>query len=178
MLDREEVVMPTNKTLLQEALEAWRDARLGFIDEARNIPAYRWDYRPVPEVKSVQELSVHILEVAMMMVGELTRDDTNFRRAPWNQLLRKYAKPAYEATSRGELLRLLNSQLKDGIRQFEAVGELHMMQLIERFDRTPGTRLGWLMHGVDQEMYHRGQLTVYARLLGIEPALTRRIRGG
>jgi uncharacterized damage-inducible protein DinB len=25
-------------------------------------------------------------------------------------------------------------------------------------------------------MYHRGQITVYARLLGIEPALTKRIR--
>jgi uncharacterized damage-inducible protein DinB len=27
-------------------------------------------------------------------------------------------------------------------------------------------------------MYHRGQLTLYARLLGLEPALTKRIREG
>jgi uncharacterized damage-inducible protein DinB len=52
-----------------------------------------------------------------------------------------------------------------------------MLQLITRFDGTPGTRMAWLHHGIDQEMYHRGQLTLYARLLGIEPALTKRIRG-
>jgi len=27
-------------------------------------------------------------------------------------------------------------------------------------------------------MYHRGQLATYERLMGIEPALTRMIRGG
>ena len=53
-----------------------------------------------------------------------------------------------------------------------------MLQLIERFDGEKGTRLAWLYHGIAQEEYHRGQLALYARLIGIEPALTRRIRGG
>lgn len=165
-------------TRLEEALEAWEDARRGFIDEVRNIPASRWDFRPTPEMKSVRELAVHILEVAMMMTGELTREETNLRRLPWPKLLRKYAGPAYRAGSRGELLKLLRSQLRDGVRSFREAGELHMLQYIQRFDGKRGTRLAWLYHGIDQEMYHRGQITVYARLLGIEPALTRRIRAG
>jgi len=164
-------------TLLEEALESWEDARMGFIDEARNIPAAQWDYRPTPEMKSVRELAVHILEVAMMMTGELTREDTDFRRLPWTKLLEKYAGPAYHAQTRRELLSLLKSQLRDGIQSFRAVGELHMFQHIQRFDGSMGTRLAWLFHGIDQEMYHRGQMTVYARLLGLEPALTQRIRG-
>ena len=149
-----------------------------FVDEVRNIPAGKWGFRPTPEVKSVQELVVHVLEIAMMMTGELTRPDTNFRRAPWPKLLRMYAAPAYRAKTRGELLRLLKSQLREGQEAFRAVGELHMLQHMERFDGEKGTRLAWLWHGIDQEMYHRGQTTVYARLLGIEPALTKRIRGG
>jgi uncharacterized damage-inducible protein DinB len=36
----------------------------------------------------------------------------------------------------------------------------------------------WLHHGIAQEMYHRGQLTLYARLMGLKPALTKRIEGG
>jgi uncharacterized damage-inducible protein DinB len=169
--------MNPSTTILEEALESWEDARLGVINEVRNIPAAHWDYRPTPEVKSVRELVVHILEVAMMMTGELTRDDTDFRRAPWPKLLRMYAGPAYRAKTRGELLRLLRSQLRDGKKRFRAVGELHMLQHIKRFDGGKGTRFAWLWHGIDQEMYHRGQITIYARLLGIEPALTRRIRG-
>lgn len=165
-------------SLLEETLEAWRDVRLGVIDEVRNIPAKHFDFRPTPDVRSVREQVVHILEVAMMMVGELTRDDTDFRRAPWPGLLALYAKPAYAARTRGELLALLKSQLADGERRFRARGELALYQYLTRFDGAPGTKLTWLQHGIAQEMYHRGQLTLYARLLGLVPALTRQIAGG
>jgi uncharacterized damage-inducible protein DinB len=167
-----------NTSLLDEALEAWRDARQGVIAEVRNIPADQWDFRPAPEVRSVRELVVHILEVAMMMVGELTRDDADFRRAPWPKLLAMYAKPAYAAKSRDALLALLESQLADGERAFRARGELALLQFLTRFDGQPGTKFAWLHHGIAQEEYHRGQLATYARLLGLVPALTQRIMGG
>jgi uncharacterized damage-inducible protein DinB len=168
------MIKPT--TILEEALEAWEDARTGFIAEVRNIPATHFDFRPTPEIRSIRELVVHVLEIAMMMTGELTRKDTNFRRAPFPKLLKMYAQPAYDARTRAELLRLLATQLKDGQKKFRAAGELHMLQHITRFDGNEGTRMAWLCHGIDQEMYHRGQITVYARLLGIEPALTKMIR--
>ncbi|MFQ5707235.1 MAG: DinB family protein [bacterium] len=170
--------MTSFKSLLEETLDAWENARQGVIKEVENIPADKFDFRPTPEVRSVKEQVVHILEVAMMMTGELTRSDTNFRRAPWPELLKMYASQAYQAATREALLALLQSQLQDGMRKFQAAGELHMLQFIERFDGEPGTRLAWLQHGIAQEMYHRGQLTLYARLLGLEPALTRKIRGG
>ncbi|MGA7305265.1 MAG: DinB family protein [Rhodothermales bacterium] len=170
--------MPSYTNLLEEALEAWEDARLGALDEAANIPEEQWDFRPTPEVRSVRELVVHILEVAMLMTGELTRPDTNLQRAPWPKMLKTYAQPAYDAETRGELLKLMRSQLTDGVAAFRNAGELHMLQFIRRFDGKMGTRLAWFQHGIAQEMYHRGQLATYARLVGIEPALTRKIRGG
>ena len=104
--------------ILAETLEAWEDARMGVLDEAGNIPDKHWDFRPTPESKSVRELVVHILEVAMMMTGELTRPDTNFRRASWPKLLAMYAQPAYDANTRQKLLKMLRSQLRDGIKSF------------------------------------------------------------
>ena len=71
------------RNLLEEALESWTDARQGLIDEVSNIPVKAFDFRPTSAVRSVTELVVHILEVAMMMTGELTRTDTNFHRLPW-----------------------------------------------------------------------------------------------
>ena len=164
--------------LLEEALEAWEDARMGALEEARNIPEEHWDFRPTSDVRSVRELVVHILEVAMLMTGELTRPDTDLRRAPIPELLEMYARPAYDAETRGDLLELMRTQLSEGSAAFRGVGELHMLQFIKRFDGELGTRLAWLHHGIAQEMYHRGQITTYARLLGIEPALTKRIREG
>ncbi len=114
----------------------------------------------------------------MMMTGELTRVDTNFHRFPWPKLLRMHAKEAYQAKTKGDLVRLLKSQFTRAERRFLEVGELHMLQLIRRFDGELGTRLAWLHHGITHEEYHRAQLTVYARLMGIEPALTKQIRGG
>ncbi len=165
-------------SLLEETLEAWTDVRQGLIEEVENIPADRFDFRPAPEVKSVAELVQHILEVALMMTGELTRPDTDFRRAPWPELLDLYASHVKVASSKAQLLGLLGSSLAEAELSFREAGELHMLQFITRFDGQAGTRLAWLHHGIAQEMYHRGQLVLYERLMGIEPALTRRIRTG
>jgi uncharacterized damage-inducible protein DinB len=165
-------------SVLDETLEGWRDVRTGLIDEVRNIPAGQFDFRPTAETRNVRELVQHILEVAMMMTGELTRPDTNFQRVPWPKLLALYATDAYEAKTKQQIVALLGSQMKDAERKLREVGELSLFQFIERFDGKQGTKLAWWHHGIEQEMYHRGQLTLYARLLGIEPALTRQIRGG
>ena len=164
--------------LLEEALDAWTDARKGIIEEVENIPSDRFAFRPTPEVRSVAEMVRHILEVSLMMVGELTREETDFRRLPWPQLLEAHAGDVQRLETKAELVGALRRTLTQGRERFQAVGELHMLQLIQRFDCELGTRLAWLHHGIAQEMYHRGQLATYARLMGLEPALTRRIRGG
>lgn len=164
-------------SLLEEALEAWHDVRQGLIAEVENIPEDEFDFRPTAETRSVSELLQHILEVALMMTGELTRSDTDFRRAPWPDLLDMYASHVKEARRKRELLELLATSFEDAERKFREAGELAVLQLITRFDGARGTKLAWLHHGIAQEMYHRGQLVLYERLLGIEPALTRKIRG-
>ena len=92
--------MPHFDSLLEETLEAWSDVRQGLLEELENIPDDRFDFRPTPEVRSVAELTQHILEVALMMTGELTRPDTDFRRAPWPELLDLYAAHVKKATDR------------------------------------------------------------------------------
>lgn len=168
--------MPQFQSVLEETLEAWSDVRQGLIEELENIPDDRFDFRPTPEVRSVAELVQHILEVALMMTGELTRPDTDFGRAPWPELLDLYAAHVKQATSKRQLIDLLKQSIEEAEQKFLAAGELHILQLIERFDGEKGTRLAWLNHGIAQEMYHRGQIVTYQRLMGIEPALTRKIR--
>ena len=165
-------------SFLEETLEAWRDVRAGLIDELRNIPAHRFAFRPESRARSVAELAQHVLEIAMMMTGELTRPDTDFHRAPWERLLRMHAKRARAAHTKRDLINLMRSQLSDAERRFRRAGELELHQWILRFDGRRGTKLQWLHHGIAHEMYHRGQIALYARIMGIEPALTKRIRAG
>lgn len=163
--------------LLEEALEAWEDARRGLVAEAEQIDEEGWDWRPHPEARSVRELVRHVLESGLMMVGELTDPDGDFRRGGFVELVEEHAGDLPEQPDREEMLHLLRMRFAEGAAAFRGRGELEMLQYIRRFDGKPGTRLAWLHHGVAHEMYHRGQLALYARQMGLTPALTKQIRG-
>ena len=164
-------------TLLDEALEAWEYAREGVIAESASVPADRFDFRPAPESRSVAELVVHIVESGQMMAGELSRPDGDFTRQSYAEHLREHAGEITPDQPKEALLELLRRTGDAGRRLIRETGEVAMLQRIRRFDGREGTRLAWMNHGIDHEMYHRGQLALYVRLLGRVPALTRRIRG-
>ena len=165
-------------TLLEGALEAWTDVRRGVIDELRNIPEKEVDFRPRPESRSVAELGQHIVQSGLLMSGELSRPGGDFRRKGYEALLREHGGGTQRLRTRKSLLAALVRTHRDGERALLRAGELHILQTIRRFDGKPGTRLAWMNHGIAHEEYHRGQLALYARLLGRVPALTQLIQGG
>ena len=169
--------MAEPSTLLEEALEAWAYVRAGVIDEARSIPAGRFDFRPTPESRSPAELVAHVIESGQMMAGELTRADGDFTRQSYERHLSEHA--GQVATDRAPeiLIELLATTGEAGRRRIREAGEVMMLQRIRRFDGARGTRLAWMNHGIEHESYHRGQLALYVRLMGGVPALTRQIRG-
>lgn len=165
-------------TLLDEALEAWEGTRRGTLEEASVIPDDRYDWRPGPEARSVRELLRHILESTLMMVGELSREDGDWTRQSFREHLAEYAAHLDDEMSPQELRDELAVAFAEGAATLRATGEIGMLQRIRRFDGLDGTRLAWLRHGIAHEAYHRGQLALYARIMGITPALTRKIQGG
>ena len=165
-------------SLLDEAIEAWEDARNGVIAELENIPANRVDTAVAAGARSVGELALHIAEVGLMMAGELTRGDGDFRRAPYDKLIAEYRAPLDGVSGKREVVAALKRTLKDGVRAVRAAGELHMLGPIRRFDGETGTRFAWMQHGIAHEEYHRGQIAMCARMMGLKPALTKLIEGG
>ena len=165
-------------TLLDEAIEAWEDARNGVIAELENIPANRFVVAPVPGTRGVGELALHIAEVGLMMVGELTRDGGDFRRAPYEQLIAEYRAPLDGVGGKREIVAAMKRTLKEGVRAFREAGELHLLGLVRRFDGKMGSRFAWMQHGIAHEEYHRGQIAMSARMMGLKPALTKLIEGG
>jgi uncharacterized damage-inducible protein DinB len=167
-------------TVLEEALEAWHYTRVGVVTEIENLSETDLQFRPHAESRTAAELAVHIVESGLMMAGELSRPDGNFRRKSFPQFMKEYARgvrPATKKTKKKPLIQILTRTHADGERKIRAAGELHMLQLIMRFDGEHGTRLAWMNHGIAHEEYHRGQLALYARLVGRVPALTQLIYG-
>ena len=164
-------------TLIEEALEAWHYTRVGVATEIANLSEADLLFRPHAESRTAAELAVHIVESGLMMAGELSRPDGNFRRKSFPQFIKEYTRGVLLPTKKKALIQTLTHTHSDGARKIRAAGELHMLQLITRFDGEQGTRLAWMNHGIAHEEYHRGQLALYARLVGRVPALTQLIYG-
>lgn len=164
-------------TLLEEALELWEFTREGVIAELQSLPDKDLGFRPTEKNRSAIELVQHIVESGALMSGELTRPDGDFQRKSYEGFLHEYGRGISAKRTKAQLLDALKKTHTEGQRRFREAGELHMLQLIRRFDGKMGSRLAWLSHGISHEEYHRGQLALYARLLGRVPALTRRIEG-
>jgi uncharacterized damage-inducible protein DinB len=164
-------------SLLDEALEAWQYTRAGVISELRNLPDVSLNFRPATNSRTAAELAVHIAESGLMMAGELSRPDGNFRRKSFPQFMKEYAKGVKPTSNKKQLIQLLTKTREDGEKTLRAAGDLHLLQLITRFDGERGSRLAWMNHAVAHEEYHRGQLALYARLVGRVPALTQLIYG-
>jgi len=165
--------------LLDEALEAWSYTRAGVIEEVENLSDEDLAYAPRPESRTGAELARHIVESGLLMSGELSQPDGDFRRKSYEALLREHGRGARLASKRTKraLVTALRRAHRDGEAKLRKAGELHLLQPIRRFDGILGTRFAWMQHGISHEEYHRGQLALYARLLGRVPALTQRILG-
>ncbi|MDX1646908.1 MAG: DinB family protein [Longimicrobiales bacterium] len=162
--------------MLDEALEAWTYVRHGVIGEAEEIPDDDYAYRPHPESRSVSQLLRHIVESGLMMAGELSDPEGDFTRDDFPGFMERYAGHLPSDPSPAELRGLLRTTLSDGVERIRSSGEVAMLQTIRRFDGQTWTRMAWMGHGIAHEEYHRGQVALYARLLGRVPALTQKIR--
>jgi uncharacterized damage-inducible protein DinB len=169
--------MARTRTLLDETLQAWRYARDGVIEELQVIPADQFSFRATAKSRSVAELAQHIIESGLMASGELNRPDGNFLRQSYPEFMAEHAGDRAQVTGKQALLDLLETTLQEGDAAFRRSGEPALMREIVQFNGEPATRLTWLNHAIAHEEYHRGQLALYARLLGLVPALTRAIEG-
>jgi hypothetical protein len=169
--------MASGQNLIDETLTAWTYTRDGVIAEFENVPASRYDFRPTPQSRTLAELARHIIESGLMAAGELARPDGDFTRQPYPAFLQEYAGTRGDTTDRTELLALLRGTHDEALARLRAAGEARLMAPIRQFNGTPAPRLIWLHHAIAHEEYHRGQAALYARLMGITPALTRLIRG-
>jgi uncharacterized damage-inducible protein DinB len=163
--------------LFGEALEAWASTRAGVIDEVKNLPRSALDFRPTDASRTTRELVQHVLESGLMMAGELTRPDGDFQRQSYPEFLTEYARSVTRHRTKEALVEGLKRTHADGAKRMLAAGEIWMLQTIRQFNGEPATRLSWMQHGIAHEEYHRGQLALYARLVGRVPALTKLIQG-
>jgi uncharacterized damage-inducible protein DinB len=157
---------------IDRLVESWNEVRAGLIKEASQVPGDQFSFRATRDTRSITEVLQHIVQSQKMLVGEACRTDTNLRRQPFADHVAEYAPEVAAVTDKNGLLELLRSSMETSEAFIRTCGD-GLQQTMQRFDGKELSKLDFLNFAVAHEMYHRGQLTVYERLLGIEPALTR-----
>jgi len=160
---------------IEGIIGSWKEVRSGVIDEAEQIPAEKFLFQATPDMRSVAQLLQHIVEAQKMLVGEACRPDTNLMRQPFADQIKHYAPGVSEVNDKEGLLNLLRMGMEESEAQMLTAAE-ELKNRMKRFDGKEMAKHGFLSFAIAHEMYHRGQLTVYERLMNIEPALTRRFR--
>jgi uncharacterized damage-inducible protein DinB len=153
----------------------WKDVRNGLISEVEKIPDDQFSFRATPETRSISELLHHVVEVQKILVGESCREDSNIRRQSFADHTKEYAPRVRDAADKQGIINLLRSSMEEAepcIREYAEKWNDPMSSI----DGRPSTKGAILTFAVSHEMYHRGQLTVYERLLNIEPVLTGRLK--
>jgi DinB family protein len=164
-------------SLLDEMLTAWAYTRDGVIAEVKNLPESALGVTPDQVPRTARDVVLHIIESGLLMSGELSRSDGDFLRKPYPELIKEHMRGAPKGRGKADLIAGLKRTHAEGEKRIRTLGEIGMLQHIRQFNGKPATRLSWMHHGVAHEEYHRGQLALYARLLGRVPALTKLIEG-
>jgi len=160
---------------VENLIGSWKEVRSGLIDEAAQIPADKFSFQAAAETRSVAQILQHLIESQKFLIGEACRPDTNLLRQPFHNQIKHYAPGVSEANDKDGLLDLLRTSMDDAETKLLAAGD-ELKKTMNRFDGQEMSKLAFLSFAIAHEMYHRGQLTVYERLLNIEPVLTRRFR--
>ncbi len=119
------------------------------------FPPDKIHFRPVPEVRSVAEIAAHIYN----FLTEATETVLNGQHMP--------SEPP-EFKTKQELLDYMDAQVDKGYANLAKITEAQVAATLTAY----GVSFpGWQMLGFvyDETLHHRGQLTVYLRLVGIPP---------
>jgi uncharacterized damage-inducible protein DinB len=160
---------------IENVVSSWKEVRSGLIEEANQIPADQFSFRPAPESRSIKELLQHLVETQKFLTGEICRPDTNLMRGSFAEQIKNYAPDVRTFDDKDGLLNLLRASMDEAGAKLVAASD-EMGKMMTRFDGKEMTKLAFVSFAIAHEMYHRGQLTVYERLLGLEPMLTQRFR--
>lgn len=156
-------------------VKLWKDVRNGLIDEVEKLPDDQMSFRATPETRSIAELIQHIVETQKILAGEACRENGNLRRQSFAAHGAEYAAGVRDVSDKQGLIDLLRSSMESTETDIRSNAD-KWEEMVGGIEGKPISKAAFLSFAVSHEMYHRGQLTVYERLLNIEPVLTVKLK--
>jgi uncharacterized damage-inducible protein DinB len=160
----------------RQLAESFRTVRKNTIAIAEEIPAEKYEYMPVPGVRSVAGQLAHITVNTRWQIEVHSRGIDMIDFAFFGQRLAQSAAEEQLLHTKGDIVAALKSDGEAFATFLESLSEEQLEQTV-RFpppvQPSQRTRFEMLLGAKEHEMHHRAQLMLIQRLLGIVPHLTR-----
>ena len=154
-----------------------RTVRGNTILIAQDIPEDKYNFKAVPEYRTVAQLLAHIAITSQFQYQIHAVDKlTSFEGFDFPSMMKKISEEEAKPRTKAQILDLLKEQGEKWAGYVESLSDDFLGQ---RFNMPEGatppfkSRFEMILSVKEHEMHHRGQLMVIERLLGIVPHLTR-----
>jgi len=143
-----------------QIIKEWQRAKAYTLEYLDAMPADQYGFRAQDSIRSFAQQMLHLAQDIVIMVSVATGKDRIWQ---------------------GQILEQRSSaQTADSIRYFVTAGYDYGIDAIEKMDaakleekikhrKFEETRFAWLLKAFEHQTHHRGQATIYIRLLGIKP---------
>jgi uncharacterized damage-inducible protein DinB len=147
-----------------EVRSHWKSTRNIMLTIAAAVPEDKYDFKPVPEVRSFREMLMHMVtdtHLHIGYVGGVSREESD-------RLTQKYAKLKTQA----EFLKALGESYDYGDKILADLNDQNALDVVSGMRGERMTRMSAYLHALHDIIDHYGNLVVYLRLNGIVPPST------
>ena len=142
----------------------WNRLRGMLTNIVAAMPEDKYDYRPVKEVRSFREMSVHLIQDGIShtaWIAGISREDAD-----------KLGKKYENYKTRAEILSGLNEMFDQGEKYISTITDQNAHDMIIGMRQERMTRVQAALVAFEDQMDHYGNFVVYLRINGVVPPST------
>lgn len=143
-----------------EKVKDWERAKAYTLEYMEAMPADQYDFKPTEEVRSFAEQMLHITDANYGLGAVVAGVESPVGRGESEKT---------EDTSRENVIKLVNAGYDFVIDNLKSMSEDQLKESIKVFDQFEMTRGTALDKAFEHQTHHRGQTTIYLRLVGVKP---------
>lgn len=147
-------------TVKTQLIKDWERAKAYTKEYLDAMPKEKYNFRPQDSIKTFAQQMVHLAQVNVILSSNGTG-----RQRIWEGRLLEESSSAQSTDSLQYFVMTSYDFAIEGIKNIDP-GKLGEKIKVFDFDYS---RLSWLLKAFEHQTHHRGQTTIYLRLLGIKP---------
>ena len=147
-----------DSALLDPLKQQWENIRRNVVGTAEVVPEDLYGFRPTPEVRTLSEQLIHIIEENYFFMGMVSGE----REQPPGNLQTK-----------AQIIQALSDSYDYGAQVLDGLNDSTAMETVPLMGNRQGPRWSAALMNIADNQNHYGNLVVYMRMNGIVPPSSR-----